>query len=71
MDPNSPWEPDTGVPVILAYPDDPSRYLMMERAYVDGAGYKVLIFDATTRPPRTSGASIPLPRPKSGRCPRR
>lgn len=48
-DPNSPWHPDTGVPSILAYPNDPDRYLVMERSYVPGAGYKVRIFDATTR----------------------
>lgn len=48
-DPDSPWSPDTGVPAILAYPGDPDRYLVMERTYVPGAGYKVRIFDATTR----------------------
>lgn len=47
-DPNSPWTPDTGVPAILAYPEDPSRYLVLERTYVDGSGYKIRIFDATT-----------------------
>jgi 3-phytase len=48
-DPDSPWSPDTGVPAILAYPGDPDRYLVMERTYVPGAGYRIRIFDATTR----------------------
>lgn len=48
-DPASPWAPDTGVPSILAFPDDPSRYLVLERTWVAGAGYKIRIFDATTR----------------------
>ncbi|MEE1796831.1 esterase-like activity of phytase family protein [Streptomyces sp. BE308] len=48
-DPSSPWAPDTGVPSILAFPDDPSRYLVLERTWVAGAGYKIRIFDATTR----------------------
>ncbi|CRK61782.1 hypothetical protein [Alloactinosynnema sp. L-07] len=47
--PGSPWEPDTGVPAILAYPEDPSRYLILERTYVDGSGFKVRLFDTTTR----------------------
>lgn len=48
-DPDSPWSPDTGVPSILAFPNHPDRYLVMERTYVPGAGYKIRIFDATTR----------------------
>ncbi|MEU9992687.1 esterase-like activity of phytase family protein [Streptomyces sp. NPDC048045] len=48
-DPTSPWPPDTGVPSILAFPDDPSRYLVLERTWVAGAGYKIRIYDATTR----------------------
>ncbi|MFC8508354.1 esterase-like activity of phytase family protein [Streptomyces sp. NPDC057411] len=48
-DPNSPWGPDTGVPSILAFPDDPDRYLVLERTWVAGAGYKVRLFEATTR----------------------
>ncbi|WP_370416365.1 esterase-like activity of phytase family protein [Streptomyces fradiae] len=48
-DPNSPWGPDTGVPSILAFPDDPDRYLVLERTWVAGAGYKIRVFDATTR----------------------
>jgi 3-phytase len=48
-DPDSPWGPDTGVPSILAYPDQPNRYLVLERTWVAGAGYKVRLFDATTR----------------------
>ncbi|MFJ8331541.1 esterase-like activity of phytase family protein [Streptomyces sp. NPDC094437] len=48
-DPSSPWPPDTGVPSILAFPDDPSRYLVLERTWVAGAGYKIRVFDATTR----------------------
>ncbi|MGW4161461.1 esterase-like activity of phytase family protein [Streptomyces sp. NPDC004788] len=48
-DPTSPWGPDTGVPSILAFPDDPDRYLVLERTWVAGAGYKIRLFDATTR----------------------
>ncbi|MFG2126053.1 esterase-like activity of phytase family protein [Streptomyces sp. NPDC048710] len=48
-DPSSPWPPDTGVPSILAFPDDSSRYLVLERTWVAGAGYKIRIYDATTR----------------------
>ncbi|NML52530.1 esterase-like activity of phytase family protein [Streptomyces sp. R302] len=48
-DPNSPWAPDTGVPSILAFPDQPHRYLVLERTWVAGAGYKIRVFDATTR----------------------
>ncbi|MFC9392522.1 esterase-like activity of phytase family protein [Streptomyces sp. NPDC057027] len=48
-DPNSPWGPDTGVPSILAFPDDPNRYLVLERTWVAGVGYKIRLFDATTR----------------------
>ncbi|MEU9853660.1 esterase-like activity of phytase family protein [Streptomyces sp. NPDC047974] len=48
-DPNSPWGPDTGVPSILAFPDQPGRYLVLERTWVAGAGYKIRLFDATTR----------------------
>ncbi|MFE5792809.1 esterase-like activity of phytase family protein [Streptomyces sp. NPDC056503] len=48
-DPNSPWGPDTGVPSILAFPDQPNRYLVLERTWVAGAGYKIRLFDATTR----------------------
>lgn len=48
-DPNSPWGPDTGVPSILAFPDDPHRYLVLERTWVAGAGYKIRLYDATTR----------------------
>ncbi|MFJ8295127.1 esterase-like activity of phytase family protein [Streptomyces sp. NPDC094447] len=48
-DPTSPWGPDTGVPSILAFPDQPNRYLVLERTWVAGAGYKIRLFDATTR----------------------
>jgi hypothetical protein len=48
-DPTSPWGPDTGVPAILAFPDDPDRYLVLERSWVAGAGYKIRLYDATTR----------------------
>ncbi|MER7960080.1 esterase-like activity of phytase family protein [Streptomyces sp. NPDC096030] len=48
-DPTSPWGPDTGVPSLLAFPDDPDRYLVLERTWVAGAGYKVRLYDATTR----------------------
>nr|WP_246043049.1 esterase-like activity of phytase family protein [Streptomyces globosus] len=48
-DPASPWGPDTGVPSILAFPDQPDRYLVLERTWVAGAGYKIRLFDATTR----------------------
>ncbi|MFI9122308.1 esterase-like activity of phytase family protein [Streptomyces bikiniensis] len=48
-DPDSPWGPDTGVPSILAFPDQPDRYLVLERTWVAGAGYKIRLFDATTR----------------------
>ncbi|MEU0686241.1 esterase-like activity of phytase family protein [Streptomyces uncialis] len=48
-DPASPWGPDTGVPAILAFPGDPSRYLVLERTWVAGSGYKIRVFDATTR----------------------
>ncbi|WP_405793725.1 esterase-like activity of phytase family protein [Streptomyces sp. NBC_01506] len=48
-DPSSPWPPDTGVPSILAFPDDPSRYLVLERTWVAGSGYKIRVYDATTR----------------------
>lgn len=48
-DPDSPWGPDTGVPSILAFPDRPDRYLVLERTWVAGAGYKIRLFDATTR----------------------
>lgn len=48
-DPTSPWAPDTGVPSILAFPGDPSRYLVLERTWVAGAGYKIRLYDATTR----------------------
>lgn len=48
-DPTSPWGPDTGVPSILAFPDDPDRYLVLERTWVAGAGYKIRLFEATTR----------------------
>jgi hypothetical protein len=47
--PGSPWAPDTGVPAILAFPEDPTRFLVLERTYVDGSGYKVRLFDTTTR----------------------
>ncbi|PRH77914.1 3-phytase [Streptomyces solincola] len=47
-DPDSPWGPDTGVPSILAFPDQPHRYLVLERTWVAGAGYKIRLFDATT-----------------------
>lgn len=47
--PDSPWQPDTGVPAILAFPEDPGRFLVMERSWVDGSGYKIRIFDATIR----------------------
>ncbi|KAA5830596.1 esterase-like activity of phytase family protein [Saccharopolyspora hirsuta] len=39
---------DTGVPAVLAHPDDPTRFLVLERTYVDGAGFKVRLFEATT-----------------------
>ncbi|MFE3068119.1 esterase-like activity of phytase family protein [Streptomyces sp. NPDC059247] len=48
-DPSSPWPPDTGVPSILAFPEDPSRYLVLERTWVAGSGYKIRLYDATTR----------------------
>ncbi|MFF2847943.1 esterase-like activity of phytase family protein [Streptomyces sp. NPDC058001] len=48
-DPSSPWPPDTGVPSILAFPEDPSRYLVLERTWVAGSGFKIRIYDATTR----------------------
>lgn len=48
-DGSSTYPPDTGVPTILAYPGDPSRYLVLERTWVAGAGYKIRLFDATTR----------------------
>ncbi|MBD0424650.1 esterase-like activity of phytase family protein [Streptomyces sp. TRM S81-3] len=48
-DPSSPWPPDTGVPAILAFPDDPGRYLVLERTWVAGAGYKIRVYDTTTR----------------------
>ncbi|WOX20949.1 esterase-like activity of phytase family protein [Streptomyces solicathayae] len=48
-DPTSPWGPDTGVPSILAFPDDPARYLVLERTWVAGSGYKIRLYDATTR----------------------
>ncbi|MCB5181924.1 esterase-like activity of phytase family protein [Streptomyces antimicrobicus] len=48
-DPDSPWGPDTGVPSLLAFPDQPDRYLVLERTWVAGAGYKIRLFDATTR----------------------
>ncbi|WP_225803846.1 esterase-like activity of phytase family protein [Streptomyces sp. NK15101] len=48
-DPTSPWGPDTGVPSILAFPDDPERYLVLERTWVAGSGYKIRLYDATTR----------------------
>lgn len=48
-DPTSPWGPDTGVPAILSFPGDPSRYLVLERTWVAGAGFKIRIYDATTR----------------------
>ncbi|MEV5969672.1 esterase-like activity of phytase family protein [Streptomyces sp. NPDC051921] len=48
-DPTSPWGPDTGVPSILAFPDAPDRYLVLERTWVAGAGYKIRLYDTTTR----------------------
>ncbi|MFE5911926.1 esterase-like activity of phytase family protein [Streptomyces wedmorensis] len=48
-DPTSPWAPDTGVPSLLAFPDDPDRYLVLERTWVAGSGYKIRLYDATTR----------------------
>ncbi len=48
-DPTSPWGPDTGVPSLLAFPGDPDRYLVLERTWVAGSGYKIRLFDATTR----------------------
>jgi len=47
-DPTSQWSPDTGIPAILAHPDDKDRYLVLERTYVPGAGFKVRIFEADT-----------------------
>lgn len=37
------------MPSILAFPDDPSRYLVLERTWVAGSGYKIRVYDATTR----------------------
>ncbi|MFI9292141.1 esterase-like activity of phytase family protein [Streptomyces gardneri] len=48
-DPASPWGPDTGVPSLLAFPDNPHRYLVLERSWVAGSGYKIRLYDATTR----------------------
>ncbi|MEU1862839.1 esterase-like activity of phytase family protein [Streptomyces gardneri] len=48
-DPTSPWGPDTGVPSLLAFPDNPHRYLVLERTWVAGSGYKIRLYDATTR----------------------
>ncbi|WP_329453968.1 esterase-like activity of phytase family protein [Streptomyces sp. NBC_01497] len=48
-DPSSPWPADTGVPSILAFPGDPGRYLVLERTWVAGSGYKIRVYDATTR----------------------
>jgi 3-phytase len=48
-DPSSPWGPDTGVPSVLAFPDDPHRYLVLERTWVAGSGYKIRLYDTTTR----------------------
>ncbi|MFI5743458.1 esterase-like activity of phytase family protein [Streptomyces anulatus] len=48
-DGSSTHPPDTGVPAILAYPGDSSRYLVLERTWVSGAGFKIRLFDATTR----------------------
>lgn len=48
-DPSSPWGPDTGVPAILSFPEAPDRYLVLERTWVAGAGYKIRLYDATTR----------------------
>ncbi|WP_405434755.1 esterase-like activity of phytase family protein [Streptomyces anulatus] len=48
-DGSSTYPPDTGVPAILAHPGDPSRYLVLERTWVSGAGFKIRLFDATTR----------------------
>ncbi|MFD4372570.1 esterase-like activity of phytase family protein [Streptomyces sp. NPDC058486] len=48
-DPTSPWGPDTGVPSLLAFPNDPDRYLVLERTWVAGSGYKIRLYDATTR----------------------
>ena len=48
-DPTSPWGPDTGAPAILAFPEDPDRYLVLERTWVAGSGYKIRLYDTTTR----------------------
>lgn len=48
-DGSSTYPPDTGVPAILAHPGDPGRYLVLERTWVAGAGYKIRLFDTTTR----------------------
>ncbi|MER0430008.1 esterase-like activity of phytase family protein [Streptomyces microflavus] len=48
-DGSSTYPPDTGVPAILSYPGDSSRYLVLERTWVSGAGFKIRLFDATTR----------------------
>lgn len=48
-DPTSPWGPDTGVPSLLAFPNDPERYLVLERTWVAGSGYKIRLYDTTTR----------------------
>ncbi|MER7013477.1 esterase-like activity of phytase family protein [Saccharopolyspora sp. NPDC000359] len=39
---------DTGVSTILADPADPSRFLVLERTFVDGTGFAVRLFEATT-----------------------
>ncbi|WP_086818708.1 esterase-like activity of phytase family protein [Allokutzneria sp. NRRL B-24872] len=48
-DPSSPWHADTGVASILADPVDPSRYLVLERTYVPGPGYKARVYEISTR----------------------
>ncbi|MFJ4920346.1 esterase-like activity of phytase family protein [Streptomyces sp. NPDC088725] len=48
-DPSSPWPPDAGVPSIVAFRDDPSRYLVLERSWVAGSGFRIRLYDTTTR----------------------
>ncbi|MCX4985457.1 esterase-like activity of phytase family protein [Streptomyces sp. NBC_00572] len=33
----------------MAFPDDPERYLVLERTWVAGSGYKIRLYDTTTR----------------------
>ncbi|MFB9906619.1 esterase-like activity of phytase family protein [Allokutzneria oryzae] len=47
-DPSSPWHSDTGIASILAHPVDPTRYLVLERTYVPGPGYKARVYEVST-----------------------